>query len=174
VRTSLIKKRSTTPARLKLLRFKKERGKFFGTYLNTKAAMEALVQLVTVRNLPYNCNTWSELHALLTAANYTTEEPINTSHGHVQKLCSDSYAIHKNILRKKLQFSPAKLDLSAAVWNAPNHKAFLGMCVHFMQEGMKNPFQALLVLPELLGTDGPTQELSPEMHCVSWFQPIAI
>ncbi|KAG7416610.1 Zinc finger BED domain-containing protein DAYSLEEPER [Fusarium oxysporum f. sp. raphani] len=117
--------------------------------------MEALVQLVTVRNLPYNCNIWPELHALLMVANYTAEELINTSHGHVQKLCSNSYAIHKDILRKKLQSSPAKLHLSADVWSAPNYKAFLGTCVQFMQEGTKNPCQALLALPELPGIDGP-------------------
>ncbi|KJZ68903.1 hypothetical protein HIM_11710 [Hirsutella minnesotensis 3608] len=89
------------------------------------------------------------------AANYTAEELINTSHGHVQKLCLNSYAIHKDILRKRLQSSPAKLHLSADVWSAPNHKAFLGICVQFMQEGTTSPCQALLALPELPGIDGP-------------------
>ncbi|PVH93321.1 hypothetical protein DM02DRAFT_501822, partial [Periconia macrospinosa] len=95
--------------------------------LNPKAAMEALVQLVTVRNLPYNCNTRPELHALLMASNYTAEGLINTSHGHIQKLSSNSYFVHKDILRKKLQSAPAKLHLSADVWSAPNHKAFFGI-----------------------------------------------
>ncbi|PTD02498.1 hypothetical protein FCULG_00012869 [Fusarium culmorum] len=56
---------------------------------------------------------------------------------------------------KKLQSSPAKLHLSADVWSAPNHKTFLGICVQFMQEGTKNPYQALLVLPKLPGIDDP-------------------
>lgn len=123
--------------------------------LNPKAAMEALVQLVTVRNVPYNCNTWPELHSLLMAANYTAEELVSTSHGQIQKLCTNSYATHKDILRKRLQSSPTKLHLSADVWSAPNHKAFLGICVQFMQQGMVNPCQALLALPELPGLDGP-------------------
>ncbi|XP_044716024.1 Ribonuclease H-like protein [Hirsutella rhossiliensis] len=116
--------------------------------------MEALVQLVTVRNLPYNCNTWPELHALLMAANSTAEGLISTSHGHIQKLCMNSYAIHKDILRKRLQSSPPSFT-SADVWSAPNHKGFLGICVQFMQDDQRNPSQALLALPELPGIDGP-------------------
>jgi hypothetical protein len=123
--------------------------------LNPEAAMEALVQLATVRNLPYNCNTWPELQALLMAANYAGQGLINTSHDHVQRLSSNSYVIHKDILRKKLQSSPAKLHLSADVWSAPNYKAFLGICVQFMQEGMEVSCQALPALPELPGIDGP-------------------
>ncbi|KAJ3454605.1 hypothetical protein MRS44_013205 [Fusarium solani] len=154
-RTSLIKEAFNKAGEIEVAKLQEKEEQVLRNALNPKAAMEALVQLVTVRNLPYNCNTWPELHALLMAANYTAEELINTSHGHVQKLCSNSYAIHKDILRKKLQSSPAKLHLSADVWSAPNHKAFLGICVQFMQEGTKNPCQALLALPELPGIDGP-------------------
>uniref|UniRef100_A0A0C4BKT1 AC transposase n=1 Tax=Fusarium oxysporum (strain Fo5176) TaxID=660025 RepID=A0A0C4BKT1_FUSOF len=155
VRTSLIKEAFNKAGEIEVAKLLEREEQVLRNVLNPKAAMEALVQLVTVRNLPYNCNTWPEMHALLMAANYTAEELINTSHGHVQKLCSNSYAIHKDILRKKLQSSPAKLHLSADVWSAPNHKAFLGICVQFMQEGTKNPCQALLALPELPGIDGP-------------------
>ena len=123
--------------------------------LNPKAILEALVQLVTVRNLPYNCSQWPELHALLMAVNYTSENVISLSHGAVQKLVSNSYFIHKDILRKKLQSSLSKLHLSADVWTAPNHKAFLGTCVQFMEEGGKETRQALLALSELPGLDGP-------------------
>lgn len=70
--------------------------------LNPKAAIEALVQLVTVRNLPYNCSQWPELHALLLVVNHTAGDIISLSHGSVQKLISNSYFIHKDILRQKL------------------------------------------------------------------------
>jgi hypothetical protein len=36
------------------------------------------------------------------------------------------------MLRRKLQSTPWKLHLSADVWSAPNHKAFLGICVKFV------------------------------------------
>jgi hypothetical protein len=51
--------------------------------LNAKAVVEALVQLVIVRNLLYNCSQWPELHALLMAVNYTAEGVISLSHGTV-------------------------------------------------------------------------------------------
>jgi hypothetical protein len=114
-----------------------------------------LVQLVTVRNLPYNCSQWPELHALLMAVNYTAENAISLSHGAVQKLVSNSYFIHKDILRKKLQSSLSELHLSADVWTAPNHKAFLGTCVQFVENNKKETRQALLALSELPGLDGP-------------------
>ncbi|EKG09170.1 transposase-like protein, partial [Macrophomina phaseolina MS6] len=123
--------------------------------LNPKAAIEALVQLVTVRNLPYNCSQWPELHALLLAVNYTAGDIISLSHGSVQKLVSNSYFVHKDILRQKLQSSVSKLHLSADVWSAPNHKAFLGTCVQLVEEDTKEVRQALLALSELPGIDGP-------------------
>jgi hypothetical protein len=123
--------------------------------LNPNAVVEALVQLVTVRNLPYNCSQWPELHALLMAVNYTAEDVISLSHGAVQTLVSNSYSIHKDILRKKLQSSLSELHLSADVWSAPNHKAFLGTCVQFVDNDKKETRQALLALSELPGLDGP-------------------
>ncbi|RKK64692.1 hypothetical protein BFJ69_g16609 [Fusarium oxysporum] len=155
VRTSLIKESFNKAGEIEVAKLQEKEEQVLRNVLNPKAAMETLVQLVTVRNLPHNCNTWPELHTLLMAANYTAEELINTSHGHVQKPCSNSYAIHKDIFRKKLQSSPAKLHLSADVWSTPNHKAFLGICVQFMQEDTKNPCQALLALSELPGIDSP-------------------
>ncbi|OAQ57444.1 ribonuclease H-like protein [Pochonia chlamydosporia 170] len=154
-RTNLLKGAFNKAGEIEVAKLQEREEHVLRNALNRKAAMEAVVQLVTVRNLPYNCNAWPELHALLMAANYTAEDLINTSHGHIQKLCSNSYAIHKDILRKRLQSSPSKLHLSADVWSAPNHKGFLGICAQFMQEGEMSPCQALLALPELPGKDGP-------------------
>ncbi|KAG7403397.1 hypothetical protein Forpe1208_v016448 [Fusarium oxysporum f. sp. rapae] len=123
--------------------------------VNRKAALEALVQLVTVRNLSYNCSSWPELHALIGAVNYTAEGIISLSHGSIQKLVSNSYCVHKDILQRRLQSSPSKLHLSADVWTAPNHKAFLGTCVKFVDPESKETLQALLALSELPGLDGP-------------------
>lgn len=123
--------------------------------VNQKAALEALVQLVTVRNLPYNCCAWPELHAFISAVNYTATDLISLSHGSIQRLVSNSYAVHKDILRKKLQSSLSKLHLSTDVWSAPNHKAFLGTCVKFVDSKTKETVQALVALSELPGVDGP-------------------
>jgi hypothetical protein len=79
------------------------------------AVIEALVQLVTVRNLPYNCSQWPELHALLMAVNPMVENIINLSHGSVQRFVSNSYFIHKDILQKKLQSSLSEIHLSVNI-----------------------------------------------------------
>ena len=123
--------------------------------INQKAALEALVQLVTMRSLSYNCSSWPELHALVAAVNPYANDIISLSHGSIQKLVSNSYYIHKDILRRKLQSSPSKLHLSADVWSAPNHKAFLGICVKCVNPDTKETLQALLALSELPGLDGP-------------------
>ncbi|CEJ83175.1 Putative TPR repeat protein [[Torrubiella] hemipterigena] len=117
--------------------------------VNPKAAREALVQLVTVRNLSYNCSSWPELHALISAVNPMADDVISLSNGSIQKLVASSYSVHKDILRRKLQSTPWKLHLSADVWSAPNHKAFLGICVRFVDPDAKEALQALLALPEL-------------------------
>ncbi|KAG8665116.1 uncharacterized protein FPOAC1_013094 [Fusarium poae] len=123
--------------------------------INHKAALEALIQLVTVRNLSYNCSSWPELHALISAVNPAADDLISLSHGSIQKLVSNSFRVHKDMLRRKLQSTPWKLHLSADVWSAPNHKAFLGICVKFVDPDAKEALQALLALSELPGLDGP-------------------
>lgn len=125
------------------------------TAVNRKAALEALVQLVTVRNLSYNCSSWPELHALICAVNHTANDLISLSHGSIQKHVSNSYCVYKDILRRKLQSSPWKIHLSLDVWSAPNHKAFLGTCVKFLDVDTKETLQALLALSELPSLDGP-------------------
>jgi hypothetical protein len=70
--------------------------------VDQKVALEAFVKLVTVCNLLYNYSQWLKLHTFITAINYTAEDLINLSHGLVQKLCSNLYFIHKDILQKKL------------------------------------------------------------------------
>ncbi|KAJ6436596.1 hypothetical protein O9K51_10838 [Purpureocillium lavendulum] len=87
---------------------------------------------------------------------------ISLFHGSIQKLVSNSYCVHKDILRRRLQSSPSKLHLSADVWTAPNHKAFLGTCVKFVDPEWKETLQALLALSELPGLDGPGSHGGPE------------
>nr|CEG03508.1 unnamed protein product [Fusarium acuminatum CS5907] len=59
------------------------------------------------------------------------------------------------MLRRKLQSTPLKLHLSADVWSVPNRKAFLGICVKFVDPDAKEALQALSALSELPGLDGP-------------------
>ena len=67
---------------------------------------------------------------------------------------SSSYHATKDVLRTKLQSLPSKIHLSADGWSVPNHKAFLGIFVKFVDPDAKGLLQALLALSELPGLDG--------------------
>ncbi|KAL6411780.1 hypothetical protein AUP68_04157 [Ilyonectria robusta] len=56
-RTSLIKEAFNKAGEIEVTKLQEREEQVLRNALNPKAAMEALVQLVTVRNLPYNCNT---------------------------------------------------------------------------------------------------------------------
>ena len=126
--------------------------------LNPKAIREALIQLIAVRNLPYDCVKWPELQALRMKINYIVEGALSTSDGIMPKLMNNSYAIHKDILRKKLQSALSKIHLTADVWTSPNRKSFLGVCAHFVDSDSNKPCQALLALRELKDGHGGEQQ----------------
>lgn len=153
-RDSLLKDAFAKAGKINTVRLQQHEEEALKSAINPRAAIEALVQLITVHNLPYNCSQWPALHAFIMAINYTAEGLIKLSHGSLQKLVSNSYFIHKDILRKKLQAAISKLHFSVDVWSAPNHKAFLGVCVQFVDLDTKI-CQALLALQELPGLDGP-------------------
>jgi hypothetical protein len=63
---------------------------------------DAFVQLIVVRNLPYDAVTWPELRALLLAVNYTCEEALIDSSNTVPKIIKEAYVLNKEILKQKL------------------------------------------------------------------------
>ena len=140
------------------MKLKKQHEEVLRKALNQKAINEALVQLIAVRNLPYNCMTWPELHALLMIVNYMVEDVLRSSAAEVPKLMKSSYMTHKNILRKKLQSAISKIHLTADVWTSPNCKSFLGICAHFVDDETKRLCQAILALPEVEEGHGGEQQ----------------
>jgi hypothetical protein len=125
--------------------------------LNKQAFQEALVQLIVLRNLPYNAVEWPELQALLMTVNYTVEDLLKHSHGAVPQMIDSSFVIHKNILKQKLRASPSKSHFSIDVWTSPNHKAFQAICAHSIDSDSKQLQKALLALPELQSHSGEEQ-----------------
>ncbi len=80
--------------------------------INHNTSNEALVQLITTQNLPYNAVTWPKLHALLMTVNYTAEEVVINAKLIVPKLIEQSYIVHRDILKLKLQSSLSKIHIS--------------------------------------------------------------
>ncbi|KAK9320273.1 hypothetical protein V1517DRAFT_329795 [Lipomyces orientalis] len=59
--------------------------------LNKQALQQALVQLIVLRNLPYNAVEWPELQALLMTVNYTVGPLLKQSHGDVPRMIKNSF-----------------------------------------------------------------------------------
>ena len=125
--------------------------------INRKAFNEALVQLITIRNLPYNAASWPELHALLMTVNYTAEEVAINAVGTIPKLIEQSFVVHREILKSKLQNSLSKIHFSIDVWTSPNHRAFQAIFAHFIDADTRELQKALLALPELPSHGGEDQ-----------------
>ncbi|RKK06589.1 hypothetical protein BFJ65_g18487 [Fusarium oxysporum f. sp. cepae] len=106
--------------------------------INHKAALEALIQLVTVRNLSYNCSSWPELHALISAVNPAADDLISLSHGSIQKLVSNSFRVTKTCCEENCSL---------------HHGNFISLLT--CDPDAKEALQALLALSELPGLDGP-------------------
>ena len=116
--------------------------------LHSKAFHEALVQLITLRNLPHRMVEWPEFQALLMTVNYTVNEILVTAHSTVSRLIDRSFVVHKEIFKQKLQQSLSKIHFTIDMWTSPNHKAFQAICVHFVDADTKTLCKALIGLPE--------------------------
>src|SRR5439155_12151391 len=89
------------------------------------------------------------LQALLMTCNYAVEPHLRKSHMIVPMLIDRSFAIHKDILKQKLQNTASKVHFTIDKWTSPNKKAFLSVCVHFVDGETFKLQKALLSLPQL-------------------------
>lgn len=128
--------------------------------INRDAFNEALVQLITLRNLPHNAATWPELHALLMTVNYTAEEVAINATATIPKLIEQSHTVHREILKAKLQSSLSKIHFSIDMWTSPNHRSFQAIVAHFIEAETRQLRKALLALPELPSHGGEDQAVA--------------
>ena len=73
-----------------------------GAAIDRDAFNEALVQLITLRNLLYNAATWPELHVLLITVNYTAKKVVINATATILKLIEQLYIVHRKTLKAKL------------------------------------------------------------------------
>ena len=141
----------------KQVEYEEQEEKILRGAINHEAFNEALIQLITLRNLPYNTATWPELHALLMTVNYTAEEVAIKAKASVPKLIEQSFVVHREILKSKLLRSLSKIHFSIDMWTSPNHRAFQAIVAHFVDADTKELQKALLALPELPSHGGEDQ-----------------
>lgn len=125
---------------------KKSQERALTEVLNKQLFLDALVQLICVRNLPYNCVEWPELRALLLTVNQACEHLFIDSHSTVPKLIHNAFVQDKGLLKERLQRALSKIHFSVDCWSSPNRKNFQAICSHFVDEsGILR--KALLALP---------------------------
>lgn len=123
-----------------------------GDVINRERFNEALVRLITVRNLPISAVEWPELEDLLKATNPAVRGQLLQSRGTLPKLMKKSYVAHRNILKSKLQRSRYKIHFAVDCWSSPNRKNLMAICAQFVDEGKLK--KALIALPELQSHTG--------------------
>ena len=89
--------------------------------------------------------------------NYTAEEVIINAKSTVPKLIEQSYTVHRDILKSKLQSSLSKIHFSINMWTSPNHRSFQAIVAHFIEAETRQLRKALLALPELPSHGGEDQ-----------------
>ena len=127
----------------------------FEEYLNQEVINEALVSLITTRNLPNRCIEWPELHAFALALNPKAKSILSTAHSTVPKLIESSFQMSKDIIRKKLQSAISRIHLSLDVWTSPNQHLFLAIVGHFVDadQTRQNALLALRTIPNHTGEE---------------------
>jgi hypothetical protein len=96
--------------------------------------MKALLRLITVRNLPFNCVTWPELHLLGSALNPQSSSAIPTAPATVVKALGETFIAQQDLIRKKLQAAITPIHIAVDIWTSPNRILFLAVCAHFVDE----------------------------------------
>jgi hypothetical protein len=129
----------------------------FRGHLDSGAITEALVTLIVVRNLPFRIVEWPEFHALCRTLNPQSSNVITTAHSQVIKKVEQTWLLHKDVVRKKLQSAISSIHLSLDIWTAPNRMLLLGVCAHFVERSQEKHGKALLALREVANHSGAEQ-----------------
>jgi hypothetical protein len=128
----------------------------FRKYLNQDTINEALVSLIVVRSLPFRTVEWPEFHTFCQVLNPESSDFITTAHSQVRKKIEESFASHKDIVRRKLQSAISSIHLSLDVWTSSNGLLLLGIVAHFV-DCLEKYFKALIALRTIANHSGDEQ-----------------
>lgn len=130
-----------------------EQEKHLQKAINQSAFQEALIQFISVNNLPHRIVESPELRALLLSLNWTASDVLVESHSSVPKLLYTAFMSHKRIVKQKLHGALSKIHFSIDMWSAPSKTGYQAIVAHFVDETWK-PVKTLLALREHKGSHG--------------------
>ena len=115
--------------------------------LNQGAIEEALTTLIARRSLPVSLTEWPEFRALLVLCNPTVE-PLLASRYTIQRRVTNSYAVRKAIVQRRLHEAlSSQIHFTNDLWTYHNH-AYQAVVAHFIDDHGKLQ-KALLGLKHL-------------------------
>jgi hypothetical protein len=83
--------------------------------LNKDVIIQALINLIVVRNLPFRAVEWPEFHTFCQALNPESASYITTAHSAVSKAIDQSFQLQKDLVRKKVQSALTNIHLSVDI-----------------------------------------------------------
>ena len=89
--------------------------------------------------------------------NCESKDFITTAHSHIATKVKQSYELHKDTVRKKLQLALTKIHLSVDIWTSPNKHLLLGVTGDFIDCIEEKHLKTLLGLRPVAGHSGDDQ-----------------
>jgi hypothetical protein len=129
----------------------------FKNHLNQTVINEALISLIVVRNLPLRMVEWPEFHTLCQVLNPKSDSFITTAHSQIGRKIKESWQIHKDTIRKRLQSALSSIHLSVDIWTSPNRHLLLAVTADFVDYNEEKLVKALLALRTVKGHSGEEQ-----------------
>ena len=126
-------------------------------HLNQDVINEALITLIVVRNLPFRVVEWPEFHTFCQVLNPESSDFVTTTHSQITKRIGQSWQIHQDVVRKKLQSAVSSIHLSLDIWTSPNRLLLMGICGHFVDCSQEKHSKALLALRTVASHSGDEQ-----------------
>ena len=115
--------------------------------IDQKALNEALVSLITRRNLPHSIVQWPEFQAFCTILNPESNELLYQSHSSIPPLIAKAFESHRRRLKELLVETQSIIHFNIDVWSSPNKRSLLAITARFVHNNSLK--KALLALPEL-------------------------
>jgi hypothetical protein len=116
--------------------------------LNKDVYNEALVKLITVRNLPHTIVEWPEFYSLIYSINYMALATLVQSRQTIPHLIEASFHLHQVAVKAIITAALTLIHFSIDVWSSPGQKSYLAVIAHFIDSNQirRNALIALRLL----------------------------
>lgn len=123
--------------------------------IDIQLVLQALIDLIIVRRLPFRIVEWPEFHRFCAALNPSSPARIPSSHQTIKKRIEEVFPEAKDIVRRAIQSAKTRIHLAVDIWTSPNNYLFLAICASFIDHNdyFRNILIGLRTVPSQSGED---------------------